>query len=185
MDILIDSPTRIRKVSPLQLCLNSDTLIVDCRPSVQYEEGHVKGAISLAFPAILWRRILKQKARPNCLDDFLMCEKQSLKRRHQPDTQVILYDDSTRNLSDCAPGTPLRELCEILSMESSTVFSFLEGKEERHIRLVVQLRMSSIFFYCVFHLHLLSYIAFFFFLSFYILYSLYRSSSIDLSVLLT
>lgn len=112
-------------VCSIQLC--PDTLFVDCRSQNDFDLGHISGAISLSFPNILWRRILKQKSRPGCLDEFLMCDAQALKRRHTPGVSVVLYDLNTVDVNDCPSDAPLRVLCEMLQLEEGTNFSFLEG----------------------------------------------------------
>lgn len=128
MDSSCDSPTTLMpRLMPEELCGGPDTLFVDCRPLASYDQSHIVDAVSLAFAPMQWRRILKQKSRPNCLDDFLMNSAKVLKRRHEAGVQVVLYDESTRDVGDCAEGTPLRELCEMLMLEKTTVFAFIQG----------------------------------------------------------
>jgi len=123
-----DSPTFfVPKLSADELRVCPLWLVVDCRPQTSFDQGHFTNAISLAFPAILWRRILKQKSRPGCLDEFLMCDCQELKRRHEQGVSVVLYDECTQDISDVPSTSPLRVLCEMLSLEKSTVFYYLEG----------------------------------------------------------
>lgn len=113
----------IEKVGPADLS-RPNVIIADVRTQADFDKGHFDKAISLSFPQILWRRLIGQKSK--CLDDFLMSETQTLKRRHEG-AFVILYDDGTRDLADCACTAPLRVLCEILSQESNTKFAFVEG----------------------------------------------------------
>lgn len=119
-------------ISVESLCVSAiriapDVLLVDCRSTCDYDQGHLQGAISLSFPAILWRRILMQKSRPGCLDEFLMCDSKVLVQRHQPNVSVVLYDEDTFDINDCPTGNPMRVLCEILQLEQTTRFSFLKG----------------------------------------------------------
>eukprot|EP00047_Mylnosiga_fluctuans_P001556 m.220889 g.220889 ORF g.220889 m.220889 type:complete len:354 (+) comp10476_c0_seq1:82-1143(+) len=102
-------------------------LVVDCRPQASFDQSHYKNAISLSFPAILWRRLLKQKSRPGCLDEFLMCDNQELKRRHEKGMSIVLYDEDTRDISDAPSTSPLRVLCEILLQEEKTIVFYLQG----------------------------------------------------------
>lgn len=115
----------VERVTPAALA-RADVIIADVRSQADFDKGHYDKAISLSFPQILWRRLVKQKSKAGCLDDFLMSETQALKRRHEG-TFVILYDDGTRDLADCACTAPLRILCDILSLESGTKFAFVEG----------------------------------------------------------
>ncbi len=101
-------------------------IIADIRAQCDYEKAHFDQSISLSFPQILWRRLLRQKTKPGCLDEFLMCDTLALKKRHSG-AMLVLYDDSTTDLSDCTHTHPLRVLCEILAAESSTRFAFVEG----------------------------------------------------------
>jgi hypothetical protein len=123
-----ESPTCfVEPISPLELAPSTNNLIVDCRSQPFFDQGHVQNAIALSFPAILWRRILKQKSRPGCLNDFLMCETQELKRRSEPGMTVIIYDEDTFHVNDCPAGAPLRVLCEIMLLETSTRLYFIPG----------------------------------------------------------
>lgn len=115
----------VEKVTPTELS-RPDVIVADVRCQAEFDKGHHDKAISLSFPQILWRRVLKQKSKPGCLDDFLMCDTQALKRRHEG-AMVILYDDCTRDLADCASTSPLRVLCEMLSLECQTKFAYVEG----------------------------------------------------------
>jgi len=111
----------------LEVALTPDTIFVDCRSNCDYDQGHLQTAISLSFPAILWRRIFMQKSRPGCLDEFLMGDSKVLTRRHQPNVSLVLYDEDTMDANDCLPGNPLRVLCEILQLEPGTRFSYIKG----------------------------------------------------------
>ena len=105
-------------------------LIVDVRLQANFDQGHFINAISLSFPAILWRRILKQKHRIGCLDDFLMCEWQELKRRRDPGVSIVLYDEATVDINFAPLTSPLRVLCEMLLLEKNmgTQMCYVKGK---------------------------------------------------------
>ena len=119
--------------SALDLVFAPNCVIVDVRPQANFDQGHFNGAISLSFPAILWRRILKQKLRRGCLDEFLMCDWQELKRRHEPGVSIVLYDESTVDINLAPMSSPLRVLCEMLLLEKDmgTVMFYVKGNKRK------------------------------------------------------
>ena len=105
--------------------ITTDMLIVDIRPQVDYDRSHYNGSISLFFPQVLFRRLIRKKNDPSVLDDFLLGDMQILKNRHTG-TFIVLYDESTTDINTLSPSEPLRIFSEIFLTEG-TNFAFVEG----------------------------------------------------------
>ena len=118
----------VAKIAPEDLTTNTDDMIViDVRTPSEFDRAHYTSAISLSFPMILWRRLLRQKNKPGVLNEFLLSDiKHILEKRHSG-TTVVLYDESTHDIGECQSNAPLAVLCEILSAEESTKCAFVEG----------------------------------------------------------
>ena len=106
--------------------LTDDMIIVDVRTQQQFDRGHFPGAISLSFPQILMRRIIRTKSTPGAFDDFLMQDTMVLKKRHTG-SMIVMYDDNTSDLSTLPTSSPLATFCDIFESESSTKFGFVVG----------------------------------------------------------
>lgn len=106
--------------------LTDDMIIVDARTQLQFEKGHFPAAISLSFPQILMRRVIRTKLAPGALDDFLMQDTMALKKRHTG-SMIVMYDDNTSDLSTLPISSPLATFCDIFASESSTKFGFVVG----------------------------------------------------------
>ena len=116
--------TIVGKINPANLLLQPNIILVDCRSTFEYEKSHIIGALSLTFPKILWRRIIKK---PECLDDYLSPENKILQRRHEPNFQVVIYDECTSNLNDFLADTTLKDIVKIMIGEQTTSVSIIEG----------------------------------------------------------
>jgi len=112
-----DNSIKILKPSDI----TKDMLVVDLRPQIDYDRSHYDGAISLCFPQILFRRLIRKKT----LDDFLIGETQILRERHSGKF-IVMYDDSTSDINTCNASDPLVIFSEIFSAEG-TNFAFIEG----------------------------------------------------------
>jgi dual specificity MAP kinase phosphatase len=109
-------------VSILPSDLTDDMIVVDVRKQLQFDKGHFAGAISLAFPQLLMRRL----ARTMSLDAFLISDTSVLTERHSG-RFLVMYDDNTADLSTLQPSSPLATFCDIFSSEPSTKFGFVVG----------------------------------------------------------
>lgn len=116
-----DNSVKILKPSDI----TSNMLVVDLRPQIDYDRAHYDGAISLCFPQILFRRLIRRKHEPKALDDFLLGNTQILRERHNG-TFIVLYDDSTTDINLCNPSDPLLIFSEIFLAEGAK-FAFVEG----------------------------------------------------------
>ncbi len=113
----------VKTLKPLDI--TDDMLIVDIRTQLDYERSHYNGAVSLCFPQVLFRRLIRKKNEPMILNDFLIGDMQELKKRHNG-TFIALYDDSTTDINTCSLSDPLRVFSEIFVIEG-TNFAFVEG----------------------------------------------------------
>ena len=101
--------------------ITSDMLVVDIRTQMNYDLAHYNNAISLFFPQILWKRLIRKKT----LDDFLIGKTQILRERHNG-TFIVLYDDCTTEINMSDSSNPLCILSEIF-LNEGTQFAFIEG----------------------------------------------------------
>lgn len=118
--------SRVKKIAPADLATD-DIIVIDVRTPSEFDRAHYTGAISLYFPMILWRRLLRQKNKNVVLDEFLLSDIKTILKKRHTGTRIVLYDESTRDLCDCPSTDPLVVLCEILSVEESTKCAFVEG----------------------------------------------------------
>lgn len=116
-----DNSIKILKPSDI----TSDMIVIDLRPQINYDQAHYNGAISLCFPQILFRRLIRKKNESNVLDDFLMGDTQILRERHNGKF-IVMYDDSTTDIKTCKPSDPIRIFSDIFLAEG-TNFAVVEG----------------------------------------------------------
>lgn len=117
------SDNSVKILKPIDI--TSDMLVVDLRPQIDYDRAHYDGAISLCFPQILFRRLIRRKNESNVLDDFLMGDTQILRNRHNG-RFIVLYDDSTTDINMCKPSDPIRIFSDIFLAEN-TNFAVIAG----------------------------------------------------------
>lgn len=117
------SDNSVKILKPIDI--TSDMLVVDLRPQIDYDRAHFDGAISLCFPQILFRRLIRRKNEPKALDDFLLGDTQILRERHSGKF-IVMYDDSTIDINMCKPSDPFRIFGDIFLAEN-TNFAFVEG----------------------------------------------------------
>ena len=107
----------VKTLKPYEI--TGDMLIVDIRPKLDYNNSHYNGAISLCFPQILFRRLIRKKNEPMILNDFLLGDIQELKKRHTG-TFIVLYDYSSTDINTCTCNSE----CQIAYTLSSRYLTF-------------------------------------------------------------
>lgn len=117
--------TTVAQISPAELATiistqsdTNDMILVDVRKQEEFELSHHNKAVSLSFPQILWRRLIRSKGTSGILDSFLTRDTQILKRRHEG-TLLVLYDENTTDFSLAPASSHLKALCEIFSAEGT------------------------------------------------------------------
>lgn len=85
---------------------SEDILLLDLRPLFEYFTTHIPSSISLMFPAILYRRILKVCNTPNTIDDFIMCDVPQISQRYTK-KYIVIYDTDTSTQPNLAAEVPL------------------------------------------------------------------------------
>lgn len=71
--------------------------VIDCRPFIAYNSGHVKSAINICCPSLLRRRLKKGSV---SLETLISCQTTLKFLRDTEITSIVLYDESTLNHSD-------------------------------------------------------------------------------------
>lgn len=118
--------TNLSSIQPLNPSdITPDMVVVDVRPHQDYDRSHYNGSVSLYFPQILMRRVIRKKNEPKSLDVFLIAESTVLKNRHDG-VFIVLYDDNTFDINECSPSDPLRVFSEIFLLEN-VKFGFVKG----------------------------------------------------------
>ena len=122
-DILSSNMQNMQSIKPSDI--TDDMLVVDVRTQQEYDRSHYNGAVSLCFPQILWRRIMRAKAEQKAFDSFLIGDTKVLEKRHTG-TMIVMYDDATSDIDSCSQINPLRVFGDIFLAEG-TKCAFIEG----------------------------------------------------------
>ena len=101
------------------------TLVIDCRPFLAFNEGHITTAHNVHCPPIVKRRS------GGCISlaNVIPCEKARQKLKAGLFSRVVVYDDSTDDLENLAKDSNLFLVLKSLQDDSgiSTVH-YLQGK---------------------------------------------------------
>lgn len=106
--------------------LGPDTLFVDVREETTFHRAHLRGALPLALPSVLWRRFFRNRETPGSLTRHLLSDALAPLKKLKPDTMLVLYDEDTTNLAALAEEAPLRVFAEYFAREKVNVV-FIEG----------------------------------------------------------
>lgn len=108
-----------------ELLATANLCVLDVRPFLQYNKGHVRDAINVPMSGLTLRRIAR-----NGLGDFLT---QEVKERMLKASTVVLYDAQTEDVNQEPPQThtpsALKIMMDALDSRAVTVF-FLCGKSQ-------------------------------------------------------
>ena len=116
-----------KNISPATLAMmlqsgesSQQPLILDTRATTLFALRHMKNAISISFPKMLLKRLQKTPPSSVNLEEYVVCDKESLARRHSGCPVVVCDDLGT--LEDQATMTVLN----VLYAESIDPY-YLEG----------------------------------------------------------
>lgn len=111
-----------------QLLNNSGLLVLDCRPYNEFAQSHVHGAINLAVPSLMLRRL--KKGAPVNFSNMVNSEegKRKFAKRDLMD-KIVLYDSSADNLTN----TPLELIVQRLVSEGLNNVRYLKGRSRSWI----------------------------------------------------
>jgi len=101
-----------------------DVMLIDVRSCHQYQHAHINGAISLAFPTIMWKRFVKCSQQPGSIESFLV--RRSDLARRASSALMVLYDETTEFLATASQDSPIVVLSSYFQSEGREV-CFLEG----------------------------------------------------------
>ena len=74
-----------------QLDGGNQLLLLDCRPQGEYQEGHIEGAIHVALPTLMLRRLRKGNL---SISSVIGAENREMFERKCKTVTVVIYDDS-------------------------------------------------------------------------------------------
>lgn len=103
------------------LARDRDVLVVDVRPFLKFNKGHVRSAINIPCSPIMLRRLEKT----GCIDDFV---DPNVKERLRSAKTIVVYDEETTDIN--APrvmGSPLTVVAAAVEQRCISLF-FLIGK---------------------------------------------------------
>ncbi|GAB1602562.1 dual specificity protein phosphatase 10-like [Argonauta hians] len=104
-------------------------LVVDCRPSLEYNVSHIRGAINVSCIDRVNRRKLQQKGRVALVDLVTTKEgKEQFRRRSNKD--IILYDSCTKDENHLSRDNALTAIVSLLYWEGKEVFILKGGLRE-------------------------------------------------------
>ena len=102
----------------------SSLLILDCRPSNEYSQSHCHGALNLAVPSLMLRR-LKKGCPVNFANMISTDEGKRLFAKRDLMHKIVVYDSSTYNLTN----TALELIFQGLTAEGLDNVCYLKGKK--------------------------------------------------------
>ena len=102
-----------------------DVLLVDCRSLLAFNCRHIKGAIHINCTGIGRKRLSQGKAK---LKDLISSSDGKEKFLSGEIRTVIVYDEFTSDVPDCAPGRPIVFVLQTLAKEGKDIF-ILKGKK--------------------------------------------------------
>ena len=112
-----------------QLSSNSLVILLDCRPYSEYARSHVRGAINIAIPNLMLRR-LKKGGKLGSISSLLVSEdaKKKFAGRHCA-KGIVMYDSCSTDLHVASSNSTMAFLIDKFSEDDRTTrIQILEGK---------------------------------------------------------
>ncbi|CAI9744424.1 specificity phosphatase 10-like [Octopus vulgaris] len=104
-------------------------LIVDCRPFLEYNMSHIRGAINVNCIDRLNRKKLQQKGKVALVDLVTTKEGKEMFRRRSA-KEIILYDTCTRDESHLSKDNAITAILSLLYWEGKEAFILKGGLRE-------------------------------------------------------
>lgn len=100
-----------------------DLLVVDVRPFLQFNKGHIRSAVNVPCSPLMLRRLHNGKG----LTEYVTSD---VRERLVVARMVVLYDSQTADIAAVPPCSPLATIASALGTDKFTLF-FLSGNSVR------------------------------------------------------
>jgi protein-tyrosine phosphatase/rhodanese-related sulfurtransferase len=122
------SSSSIVQITPDELLIDSDTVLIDLRTDDVFMMGHIDGAINFCLQKTLWVRFLKQRYNYGSLERFLLSPDTYYEKLKNPpeNTKFVFYDNDTTSIENIGEEEPLRVLTEYFAQSGLSV-SYIKG----------------------------------------------------------
>jgi protein-tyrosine phosphatase/rhodanese-related sulfurtransferase len=122
------SSSSIVQITPDELLIDSDTVLIDLRTDDVFMMGHIDGAINFCLQKTLWVRFLKQRYNYGSLKHFILSTDNQYEKLKNPpaNTKFVFYNNDTTSIENIGEEEPLRVLTEYFAQSGLSV-SYIKG----------------------------------------------------------